>query len=76
MSANSEASIIDRMVGATKLDVDTYNDVEKDTTATQQALMVVSLVALATGIGTFGSGGIVGFILGIIAGIGLWALWA
>ena len=34
------------------------------------------LVALATGIGTFGSGGPLGLIVGIAAGIGLWALWA
>ncbi len=76
MSEDKNLSIIDRMIGAAKLDIATYDDVEKDTSATPQALMVVALVALATGIGTTGSGGIVGFILGIVAGIGLWALWA
>jgi len=34
------------------------------------------LVALATGIGTFGTGGPAGLVVGIVAGIGLWALWA
>ena len=64
------------MIGAAKLDKAVYEEVEADTSATQQALAVVVLVALATGIGTFGSGGPVGLVVGIAAGIGLWALWA
>ena len=64
------------MIGAAKLDTAIYEEVEADTSATQQALTVVVLVALATGIGTFGSGGPLGLIVGIAAGIGLWALWA
>ena len=39
-------------------------------------MTVVILVALATGIGTFGTGGPAGLVVGIVAGIGLWALWA
>lgn len=68
--------MIDRMIGAAKLDPAIYDQVEKDSDATQEALGVVVLVALATGIGTFGSGGIVGFFVGIVAGVVLWALWA
>ncbi len=68
--------MIKRMIGAAKLDTTTYEEVEADTSATQQALAVVVMVALATGIGTFGSGGPVGLVVGIAAGIGLWALWA
>ena len=68
--------MIKRMIGAAKLDIATYEEVEADTSATRQAMVVVVLVALATGIGTFGSGGPVGLVVGIIAGIGLWALWA
>ena len=68
--------MIQRMIGAAKLDKAVYEEVEADTSATQQALAVVVLVALATGIGTFGSGGPVGLVVGIAAGIGLWALWA
>ena len=68
--------MIKRMIGAAKLDTAIYEEVEADTSATQQALTVVVLVALATGIGTFGSGGPLGLIVGIVAGIGLWALWA
>ena len=68
--------MIKRMIGAAKLDTAIYEEVEADTSATQQALTVVVLVALATGIGTFGSGGPLGLVVGIVAGIGLWALWA
>ena len=68
--------MIKRMIGAAKLDIATYEEVEADASATQQAMVVVVLVALATGIGTYGSGGPVGLIVGIVAGIGLWALWA
>ena len=68
--------MIRRMIGAAKLDTAIYEEVEADTSATRPALTVVALVALATGIGTFGSGGLVGLVVGIAAGIGLWALWA
>ena len=68
--------MIRRMIGAAKLDTAIYEEVEADTSATRPALTVVALVALATGIGTFGSGGLVGLVVGIAAGMGLWALWA
>ena len=64
------------MIGAAKLDIAIYEEVEADTSATRQAMAVVVLVALATGIGTLGSGGPVGLVVGIVAGLGLWALWA
>lgn len=68
--------MIKRMIGAAKLDIAIYEEVEADTSATRQAMVVVVLVALATGIGTLGSGGPAGLVVGIVAGIGLWALWA
>ena len=68
--------MIQRMIGAARLDTKVYEEVEADTSATRQALAVVVLVALATGIGAIGSGGAVGFVVGIAAAIGLWALWA
>lgn len=68
--------MIKRMIGAAKLDIAIYEEVEADTSATRQAMVVVVLVALATGIGTLGSGGPVGLVVGIVAGLGLWALWA
>jgi len=68
--------MIKRMMGAARLDAGIYEEVESDPSATKQALTVVILVALATGIGTFGTGGPAGLVVGIVAGIGLWALWA
>ena len=71
-----EQKIVQRMIGAAKLQPETFNEVEHDTSATRQALAVVALVAVATGIGSLGAGGPIGFVIGIITGIGLWALWA
>ncbi len=45
------ASFTDRMIGASKLDVNTYEEVEADTTALGQAMGVVMLSSVATGIG-------------------------
>ena len=38
--------------------------------------MVVVIVAVATGIGLLASGGVLGFFVGIVGGVGLWAMWA
>ena len=68
--------MIKRMIGASKLDPAVYEEVEADSSATRQAMAVVVLVALATGIGMFGTGGLVGLVVGIPVSICLWALWA
>mgnify|MGYP001399236358 CR=1 FL=1 len=73
MAAENAHGIIDRMIGAARLNVDTFEEVEADTSTTKQALLVVALVALATGIG---SGGIVGLVIGTILAVAGWALWA
>jgi hypothetical protein len=44
------AGLTDRMLRAARLDQSLYNEVEADTTATRQALVVVVIVALASGI--------------------------
>lgn len=63
------------MIGAAKLDVQVYEEVEADTSATGQAMGVVLLSSLAAGIGKadLGFGGIV--VAGIAALIG-WVTWA
>jgi hypothetical protein len=68
-------SFLDRMKGAAMLDVDPYEDVEADTTATGDAAGVVALVAVATAIGASGAGmyAIVGGIASAFVG---WLLWA
>lgn len=69
-------NIMQRMLGAAKLDVATYEEVEKDSEATIQALGVVVLVAVATGLGSIGYVGFSGVLLGIIAAVLGWAVWA
>ena len=68
--------MIRRMIGAAKLDVDTFEEVEADSSATKQAMLVVVIVAVATGIGLVATGGLPGVILGIVVGLGGWAAWA
>ena len=68
--------MIARMIGAAKLSSETFEEVEADSSATKQAMLVVVIVAVATGIGTLGTGGLSGLILGIIIGLAGWAVWA
>ena len=49
------ASFVDRVLGAARLDVRTYEEVEADTTATPQAMGVVALAALASGVASAAS---------------------
>ena len=51
--------MFERMIGAARLDVHTYEQVENDPNATIQAMLVVIIVAIAAGIGgllAFGDG--------------------
>lgn len=64
------------MIGAATLRTETYEEVEADNSATLQAMSVVALVALATGIGNLGSGSVIAFVVGIVAALAGWALWA
>ena len=60
--------IIARMLRAAQLDVELYNEVEKDENATTEALIVVALTAVCAAIGTALSGG-ANLFSGIIGGI-------
>jgi len=68
------ASLAERMVGAARLERATYEEVEHDRTATGQALGVVVLSAVATGLGL--GAGLRGLIINTLASIVLWAIWA
>ncbi|CAN5603982.1 hypothetical protein BH23GEM10_BH23GEM10_07730 [soil metagenome] len=68
-------SFTERMIGAAKLDIDVYEEVEADTDATMQAAGVVAIVALASAIGGIGAGA-AGAIGGLLAAIVGWLLWA
>ena len=65
------ASWVQRMIGAAKLDAATYEEVEADKTANGQALGVVVLSSIATGIGGLAAGerGLLG---GLVAGLVGW----
>jgi hypothetical protein len=69
------ASFVNRVVGAARLDVRTYEEVEADTTATPQAMGVVALAALAGGIGVASAGGR-GVVATVVGGLVGWVAWA
>lgn len=75
MSSTTPRSMTDRMIGAAKLDIDVYEDVEADSTATGQAAGVVAIVALCSAIGGIG-GGTQAVFGGLIAALVGWLLWA
>ncbi len=77
LADDSRASIVDRMFGAARLDVHTYEDLEADPSATLQAVWVVVLVSVASGLGVLGTGGgLGGLIVGVVLGVAQWAFWA
>ena len=72
--------MIMRMLGAARLNVHTFEEVEKDTSATTQALIVVALVSIAGGVGGLLGGEDVdilrGLVYGVVGGVVWWAVWA
>lgn len=67
--------MIDRMIRAAKLDSTAYEEVEADQDATAQAAIIVVLTAIAAGI-AFIDEGIVALLLGIVAGLIGWVVYA
>ena len=82
----SSTSLMQRVVGASRLDVATYEDVEADTNATSQALTVVVAAAALAGIGgllgsvlgttSVGGNPIGALIAGVVRALLLWAVWS
>ena len=72
--------MIGRMLGAVLLRVDTYEEVERESSATLQALLVVVLVTIASLGGALLGGDKVdvvsAVIVGLVRGVASWALWA
>nr|MBF0220867.1 YIP1 family protein [Desulfobulbaceae bacterium] len=66
----------DRIIRAAKLDVNLYEEVEADKEAMSQAMGVVVLSSIAAGVGSIGAGGIGGILMGMIASIVGWFIWA
>jgi hypothetical protein len=70
------ASLTQRMLGAAKLDAATYEEVEADTTATPQAMLVVVLASVASGLGVLRAVGVGGLLMGALASLIGWYVWA
>lgn len=69
-------SLTDRMIRAAKLDVALYEEVEADKEALGQALTVVILSSVASGVGAIGTIGFKGLIFGTIVALVSWFIWA
>ena len=69
-------SFQDRMIRAAKLDVNLYEEVEADKEATRQAMAVVVLSSVAAGVGTITTGGFGAILIGTIASLVGWFVWA
>jgi hypothetical protein len=67
---------MDRIVRAAKLDVNLYEEVEADKGAMGQAMGVVMLSSVAAGIGSIGTIGMKGIIIGAITALIAWYVWA
>jgi hypothetical protein len=82
--ATTSSSIVNRMIRAARLEVPLYEEVEADLTATNQALLVVVLVALAAGIGqaigatlSGNSRALLGLLVsGVLSALISWAVWS
>tara|TARA_B110000438_G_C15762506_1_gene627998 strand:+ start:147 stop:686 length:540 start_codon:yes stop_codon:yes gene_type:complete len=72
----SKSSFQNRIIRATKLDSNLYEEVEADKSAQGQAMAIVVITSLATGIGLYETGGFSGIITGTIAAIISWYVWA
>jgi hypothetical protein len=70
----SSASFVDRIIGAIRLDPATYEDVERDTDATWQAVAVVAVVAILSGIGATREG-TDRLLAGVISAVLFWAIY-
>jgi hypothetical protein len=69
------ASLMERAIGAAKLDPAVYEEVEHDPDAMGQAVTIIVVVALAAGIGAATSG-LVGIIANIVVSLVSWCIWA
>lgn len=71
----AQGDLVQRMIGAATLKIETYEEVEADQTATTQAAVVVVLAAIASAVGSLGGGGPSLFAAPVIQIIG-WLVWA
>ena len=72
----SMSSFQNRIVRATKLDSNLYEEVEADKSALGQAMAIVVFSSIAAGIGLYKTGGFSGIITGTMASLVSWYVWA
>jgi hypothetical protein len=70
------SQFVDRMIRAAKLDVHLYEEVEADKGALAQAMTVVVLSSLAGGVGFMQAAGPTGLLIGTVASLLGWYVWA
>lgn len=71
------ATLGERMIGAMKLDVNTFEEIERDPTAMTQAITVIAIAAVASAIGNMFRAGIgVGTVLALIFTMLGYVAWA
>jgi hypothetical protein len=70
------ATYTQRMTGAARLNIATYEEVEADSSSFGQAMGVVVLSSVAAGIGMIGQQGGIGLIAGTVGGLIGWFFWA
>ncbi|MGH7806887.1 MAG: hypothetical protein ACRENT_02230 [Thermodesulfobacteriota bacterium] len=70
------ASFQDRIIRAAKLDPNLYEEVEADTGAMTQAIGIVLLSSIAAGIGSIREMGASGILIGTLAALVAWIVWA
>ena len=69
-------SFVRRVVCASLLHADTYEEVEADRTAIWQATLIVSAASLSIGVGSFSNGGVSGIAWTAVVMFMSWILWA
>ena len=72
----SKNSFNNRIIRATMLDSNLYEEVEADKSALGQAMAIVVFSSIAAGIGLYKTGGFSGIITGTMASLISWYVWA
>jgi hypothetical protein len=70
------SKLTDRMLRAAKLEPGLYEEVEADQSALPDAMLVVVISSVAAGVGAIGRVGLGGILIGTIAALIGWYIWA
>ena len=69
-------SFTNRIIQAAKLKPGLYEEVEADKGAFRQAMVIVIVSSLSSGIGGFAKGGVAGIVGGLVISLAGWFIWA